>query len=86
VLVDGAVLVDRAGRPQWLAGVWRPTSLIARLAALGDPSGRAVRDLVSGLRVARVRVADQGGPPPWFDCDTQDDLRRAEEWARVDLG
>jgi molybdopterin-guanine dinucleotide biosynthesis protein A len=80
------VLVDQAGRPQWLAGVWRLDSLADRLAALGDPSGRAVRDLVSGLRVARVRVADQGGPPPWFDCDTEDDVRRAEEWARGDIG
>jgi molybdopterin-guanine dinucleotide biosynthesis protein A len=86
VPADGAVLVDRAGRPQWLAGVWRLDSLVDRLAALGDPSGRAVRDLVSGLRVARVRVADLAGPPPWFDCDTEDDLRRAEEWARADIG
>ena len=22
------------------------------------------------------------GPPPWFDCDTDDDVRRAEEWTR----
>ncbi len=22
------------------------------------------------------------GPPQWFDCDTDDDLRTAEEWAR----
>ena len=22
------------------------------------------------------------GPPPWFDCDTDDDLRAAEEWVR----
>jgi molybdopterin-guanine dinucleotide biosynthesis protein A len=86
VPADGAVLVDRAGRPQWLAGVWRLDSLVDRLTALGDPSGRAVRDLVSGLRVARVHVVDHGGPPPWFDCDTEDDVRRAEEWARADLG
>jgi molybdopterin-guanine dinucleotide biosynthesis protein A len=24
----------------------------------------------------------RAGPPPWFDCDTDDDLRAAEEWAR----
>jgi hypothetical protein len=33
------------------------------------------------LRVAEVSWR-RPGPPPWFDCDTDDDLRTAEEWAR----
>jgi molybdopterin-guanine dinucleotide biosynthesis protein A len=77
--LDGAVLVDEAGRPQWLAGIWRLASLVERLDTLGDPAGRAVRDLLGGGRAAHVRLADEG-PPPWFDCDTEEDLRRAQEW------
>jgi molybdenum cofactor guanylyltransferase len=82
---DGAVLVDDADRPQWLAGVWRLGSLSDRLAVLGDPYGRAMRELVGGLRVAPIRLAGPD-PPPWFDCDTLEDLRRAEELARGDIG
>jgi molybdopterin-guanine dinucleotide biosynthesis protein A len=26
------------------------------------------------------------GPPPWFDCDTEDDLRRGERWVSGDAG
>ena len=84
--MDAAVLVDETGRPQWLAGVWRLGSLADRLAVLGDPAGRSMRDLTSGLRVVPVRLTGRPGPPPWFDCDTEDDLRQAEEWAHGDIG
>jgi molybdopterin-guanine dinucleotide biosynthesis protein A len=84
VTVDGAVLVDDADRPQWLAGVWRLGSLLDGLAVLGDPFGRAMRELVGGLRVIPIRLTGLG-PPPWFDCDTAEDLRRAEELARGDF-
>lgn len=77
---DGAVLVDDEGRPQWLCGVWRRAALDERLATLGNPSGRSVRELLGELRVTRVGSGLRG-PPPWFDCDTVDDLRRAEELA-----
>ncbi len=83
---DGAVLVDNAGRLQWLCGVWRLESLVARLAQFGDPVGRGMRKLAEGLRVAQVAAPDPTRPPAWFDCDTEDDLRRAEEWAHGDLG
>jgi molybdopterin-guanine dinucleotide biosynthesis protein A len=83
---DGAVLNDATGRAQWLAGVWNPAALANQLEALGPPAGRAVKDLVSQLRVAFVPVGAQSGPPPWFDCDTEEDLRRAEEWERADTG
>jgi len=82
---DAAVLVDDTGRPQWLCGVWRARALTARLSELGDPAGHGMRDLVTGLRVARVQSAI-AAPPPWFDCDTEDDLRRAEELIRGDAG
>jgi len=25
-------------------------------------------------------IISAGGPPPWFDCDTDEDLARAREW------
>ncbi|HLT12244.1 MAG TPA: NTP transferase domain-containing protein, partial [Micromonosporaceae bacterium] len=77
---DGAVLVDDGGRPQWLCGVWWHAALRDRLAKLGDPAGRSLRELVAGLRVAHVS-SPLPGPPAWFDCDTADDLRLAEEMA-----
>ena len=85
---DAAVLVDDRGRPQWLAGVWRLASLRDRLAALGDPAGRAMRDLVAGLDVVEVAVptTTHRPAPAWFDCDTEEDLQRAEELAHGDIG
>jgi molybdenum cofactor guanylyltransferase len=82
---DGAVLLDDAAHPQWLCGVWRLGALRARLAAFGDPAGVAMRHLVAGLTVARLAPTVHA-PPTWFDCDTRDDLRRAEEWVHGDAG
>jgi hypothetical protein len=39
-----------------------------------------MRRLVGSLRIVEVTVSAGSGPPPWYDCDTDDDLRRAEEW------
>lgn len=77
---DGAVLVDDTGQPQWLCGVWWRAALRDRLTRLGDPTGRSLRELVAGLRVAHVS-SPLPGPPAWFDCDTADDLQLAEEMA-----
>ncbi len=59
----------------------------------GVLAGAALRDLFGPLAVVEVRVwrvrmgtdrvttrADADDLPPWFDCDTQDDITRAEEW------
>jgi molybdopterin-guanine dinucleotide biosynthesis protein A len=79
---DLAVYVDPAGHPQWLCGVWRRAALDRRLAEIGDPAGVGMRRLAEGLRRADVRTHEDGdGPPVWYDCDTEEDLRRAEEWA-----
>jgi molybdopterin-guanine dinucleotide biosynthesis protein A len=79
--VDGAVFVDDGGRRQLLCGVWYTRALHDRLAAIGEPAGRSLRDLVAPLRVAEVTwIGD--GLPPWFDCDTDEDLRRAGEYLR----
>jgi molybdenum cofactor guanylyltransferase len=85
--VDGAVYVDETGRPQWLCGVWRAAPLRRRLTEVahsGPVVGRALREVFGPMRVAHV-VAGAGEPPPWYDCDTPEQVRAAEELSgRVD--
>ncbi|MER7418635.1 NTP transferase domain-containing protein [Micromonospora peucetia] len=89
---DGACYVDDDGRRQMLCGVWWAAPLRAALGRLADGSGSPrhaaaplagvpVRALLAGLRVCEVPWSG-AGPPPWFDCDTDEDVRRAEEWTR----
>lgn len=84
--MDGACYLDADGRSQLLCGVWRVAALRAALdrvsaARDGVLAGAAMRALFDGLDVVRMRWTDPG-PPPWFDCDTDDDVRLAEEWVR----
>ncbi|MCY1141274.1 NTP transferase domain-containing protein [Actinoplanes sp. Pm04-4] len=83
--MQGAVYRDAEGRRQMLCGVWRTAALRQALAGVleerGSLDGASVRELMNHLRVAEVSWR-RPGPPPWFDCDTDDDLRTAEEWAR----
>jgi molybdenum cofactor guanylyltransferase len=76
--VDAAVLVDADDRPQWLCALWHRAALAERMPA--DPDGRSMRSLMTGAAVAPVTRLER--PPAWFDCDTEDDIRRAEELAR----
>ncbi|MEV0607690.1 NTP transferase domain-containing protein [Polymorphospora rubra] len=83
---DGALFVDGDGRRQLLCGVWRVEALRAAAAGLaetrgGTLAGASMRALLGGLDVTEVPWAG-AGPPPWYDCDTVDDVRRAEEWTR----
>ncbi|MER7587229.1 NTP transferase domain-containing protein [Micromonospora sp. NPDC127501] len=83
---DGVCFVDGDGRRQSLCGVWRVAALRAAVHRLtvergGSLSGAPVRALLAGLVVREVAWSGEG-PPPWFDCDTDEDVRRAEEWAR----
>lgn len=76
-----ALAVDDRGRDQLLLAAWRTAALRSRVEALGDLTGVAVRRLLTGVEVDRLaleRAPD--GPPPWFDCDTEQDLRAAERW------
>lgn len=41
--------------------------------------GVPVRTLLDGLTIEELSWP-HAGPPPWFDCDTDVDLRRAQEW------
>ncbi|MDQ7907088.1 NTP transferase domain-containing protein [Phytohabitans sp. ZYX-F-186] len=82
--VDGALYVDVDGRRQFLCGVWRAAALrsaLHRLAAGRGLPGASMRALLAEVEVREVAWTEPG-PPPWFDCDTDDDLRQAEEWAR----
>ena len=75
---DGAVLTDDGGRPQWLAGCWRAAAL--RRAVAGY-RGASLHGLLSPLRPVSVRIEPgPGEPPPWLDCDTEADLRRARQY------
>jgi molybdenum cofactor guanylyltransferase len=77
---DGALFVDPDGRRQLLCGVWRVDSLRGRLTELAaGVHGASMRALIQPLRVAEVSWTG-AGPPPWFDCDTEEDLRRVREW------
>ncbi|MEV6598955.1 NTP transferase domain-containing protein [Actinoplanes sp. NPDC051346] len=83
--LEGAVYRDAEGRRQALCGVWRTSALREAVGKLaeerGGLHGASMRALLEHLRFIEVSWR-RPGPPPWFDCDTDDDLRTAEEWAR----
>ncbi|MEV4491268.1 NTP transferase domain-containing protein [Micromonospora coxensis] len=83
---DGVCLVDDRARRQPLCGVWRVAALRAALDRLtarrgGTLDGASMRELLAELTVRELPWTGSG-PPPWFDCDTDSDVRRAEEWTR----
>ena len=91
----GVVLLDDAGRPQWLASGWDA-------AALRRMAGRYRGSSLGGLLGPAGRPAARldrrpGEPPAWLDCDTPDELRlgpgpgrngrhRGEHAGRLDRG
>jgi molybdopterin-guanine dinucleotide biosynthesis protein A len=71
---SGVVPLDAEDMPQWLCSAW-PTDLLRSV----DWSGaRSLRDSLGALPFRTLRV-DSGATPPWLDCDTPEDLRRARE-------
>ncbi|MBK0417631.1 NTP transferase domain-containing protein [Leucobacter sp. CSA1] len=71
---DGIRLLDTAGRPQWLAGVYRASALRAGIDALGGRTAdRPLRLAFAAARVREVR-APEGATA---DIDTAEDLERA---------
>jgi molybdopterin-guanine dinucleotide biosynthesis protein A len=74
----GAVFCDNAGRRQWLCGLW-PTDLVRVNATTIEP-GAPARLLFEGIDIETI-TWEQPSPPPWFDCDTPDDLAQARTWA-----
>ncbi|HET6625351.1 MAG TPA: NTP transferase domain-containing protein [Nocardioidaceae bacterium] len=74
--VDGAMLVDEAGRRQVLAAVYRYGALVsARPADREQEHGMSIRRLVARLRVAEVAAVGKEAR----DVDTWEDLRELEE-------
>lgn len=71
-IADGALLIDTTGRRQPLCAVYRRGPLAQALAALGDPIGRGMRDLLGHLTL--IEVADTVGAAD--DIDTPDDAHR----------
>ncbi|WP_033260647.1 molybdenum cofactor guanylyltransferase [Amycolatopsis vancoresmycina] len=67
---DGAVLVDAAGKRQWLLGAWRAAAL--RAALPDDVADAALRRVLGGLGVTEV-PAERGEAD---DIDTPEDLER----------
>jgi molybdopterin-guanine dinucleotide biosynthesis protein A len=75
----GAVLLDAAGRPQWLVSCWR-TAVLGPAAA--GYQGASLRGLLQPLRPVLISYRPRAGQaPPWFDCDTADELAVARSWA-----
>ena len=70
-----AVYVDDEGRWQSMVSLWRAPVLSRALLPVPP---RSMKDLLRGTGdVTEVRWTGSG-PPPWFDCDTQEDLTLAE--------
>jgi len=67
---DGAVFIDADGMEQWLCSAWRTTGLRGASLDIGGSLRRALASLTY------VSLLDQSAG---IDCDTPDDLHRAEE-------
>lgn len=71
-----AVTVDDGGRAQYLLAAYRTDEL--RSALPPEPSGRALRSVIEPMNPGLVTFS--ATPPPWWDCDTPEDLERARMW------
>jgi len=78
---DGALLLDADGRDQPLVSAWRAAALRDAVQGLPTPVGVPLHRLLADLDVRRVALSPAAGAPPWFDCDTESELRRARELA-----
>lgn len=78
--VDAVAVVDGDGRVQPLVAAYRRKPLAAALGALGDPHGRALRDVLSRLKLGTL--ADDAAAS---DIDTPGDLARwqGDHWKDV---
>jgi molybdopterin-guanine dinucleotide biosynthesis protein A len=70
VVDDGAVYVDGDDAEQWLCSAWRADAV----RAAGLEAGGSLRGALSPLMFARLPAGSAV-----LDCDTPDDVRRAEE-------
>lgn len=71
----GALFIDGQGRRQWLVSCWRSERLRSALAGYG---GASLGGVLGRLDPAEVSLRlEPGQPPPWLDCDTDEDLAAA---------
>jgi molybdopterin-guanine dinucleotide biosynthesis protein A len=82
--VTVAVAVDDRGREQYLLAVWPTVVLRNALAAAGPLPGLSLRAVYQGVAPRRVEL--DGTPPPWWDCDTPEQLATARAWAEPGSG
>jgi molybdenum cofactor guanylyltransferase len=75
---DAAVLVDTSGRLNYLASMWRTSSLRRVIAELGDPIGLPVRALYESAETINIPDFDAHSA----DVDTPNDLAAAAERLR----
>jgi molybdenum cofactor guanylyltransferase len=73
-----ALAVDDRGRDQYLLAMWPTPVLRSALVAAGPGPGLSLRAVYRGVSVRRVEL--DGTPPPWWDCDTPEELARARAW------
>ncbi len=78
-----AVAVDDRGRDQYLLAVW-PTAVLQHALATAPAVGRSLRSVYRDVAVRRVAL--DGAPPPWWDCDTPAQLAQARAWVDADAG
>jgi molybdopterin-guanine dinucleotide biosynthesis protein A len=76
--VTVAVAVDDQGRDQYLLAVWPTIVLRQALAGAGARPGTSLRAVYAGASLRRVAL--NGTPPPWWDCDTPAQLAQARVW------
>ena len=84
-----AIALDDRGRDQFLLALWPAGMLRRALASAGPAHGLALRAVYRGAvyRGAAVRrVSFDGFPPPWWDCDTPEQLAQARAWSGVATG
>ena len=75
-----ALAVDDEGRDQYLLAAY-PTDALRRLMP-ATPQGSPLRQVVEGLAPRRLSLP--GWPPPWWDCDTAEELEQARRWVEHD--
>jgi molybdopterin-guanine dinucleotide biosynthesis protein A len=72
-----AVYVDDEGRWQSMVSLWRAPALSRAL----DPVPAKMKELLSAVNDLSEITWTGSGPPPWFDCDTPQDLALAERFS-----
>ena len=85
-LPDGFHLVDRDGRDQWLAGVYRADALSAGVARLGgDLRGASIRSLLAGLTLRGIpdRIGSSQDVDTWQDVEASTLRLHTEENTRM---